>query len=62
MALASVSDIVKAEGVNYLRRVLNVFGFLFAGKGQRQVIYVSEACAGPGMGHIFCIIFTVGTL
>lgn len=56
MAPASVSDVVKAEGVNYLR-VLSAFGSLFGGKGPRWVIYVSEAWAGPGMRQIFYIVF-----
>lgn len=31
VAPANVSDVVKAEGVNYLRRVLSAFGSFFGG-------------------------------
>lgn len=59
VAPANASDVVKAEGVNYLRRVLSAFGSFWGrgGKGPRWVIYASEALAGPGMRQIFCIFF-----
>lgn len=62
VVLANVSHIVTAESVNYLKRMLNTCGSLFGGQGPKVGYCVSEACVTQGMGHIFCIIFTVGTL
>lgn len=37
VVLANASHSVTAEGVNYLKRMLNTFGSLFGAKGHRQV-------------------------
>lgn len=62
MVLANDSHIGATQGVNYLKRMLKTFGCLFGGQGAKAGYCVSEARVGHGLGHTFCIIFTVGTL